>query len=434
MLSESINHISLLTYAAIFRAQSNEQISLLFQDLGCEHHLIQENPSSAPAIPSLTPVGFAHWMTLHILAYPDEEWSRLEKVVLKLPIDADGDLVDGKPERLPKQISRHLLPEREDRKSRMLISEAIETFLDNLGSATRRKGSLTNQTNARHSSTSQTRSRPVEIHQARTSPATAKVQPVEIERERKPYAGTPIPEVPGNEENGPKIERERQPYTAQPGTGKVYTENVNTNIPNRVSRANSTSSRPSAREQPDRATANFEPRHRTHSISNAGQSFNPSSRSRGRRTSSPPMKSFRNTAPEDINLTSKYGANPSSSTSSFTPGSYESTKSFPPPPPGPPPPIDIRGSDRDSNRRSRDERQYRRNIDDDVRFAGEMNSPRDAERLDRYQEALETERLDRGYDRGSVSIDPRDNRGAPLEEWYRKEGRNSDYDTYRRYS
>jgi hypothetical protein len=43
-------------------------------------------------------------MTLFILAHPEEEWKRLEKVVMAMPINADGDLVDGKPERLPKQI------------------------------------------------------------------------------------------------------------------------------------------------------------------------------------------------------------------------------------------------------------------------------------------------------------------------------------------
>jgi hypothetical protein len=43
-------------------------------------------------------------MTIHILAYPDEESKRLEKVVLAMPIDADGEMVDGRPERLPKQI------------------------------------------------------------------------------------------------------------------------------------------------------------------------------------------------------------------------------------------------------------------------------------------------------------------------------------------
>jgi hypothetical protein len=47
-------------------------------------------------------------MTLFILAYPEEEWRRLEKVVMSMPIDTDGDLVDGKPERLPKQIVSEL--------------------------------------------------------------------------------------------------------------------------------------------------------------------------------------------------------------------------------------------------------------------------------------------------------------------------------------
>jgi hypothetical protein len=56
------------------------------------------------AVPSLTPVGFAHWMTLFILAYPEEEHRRLGKVVMSMPIDADDFVVDGKPERLPKQI------------------------------------------------------------------------------------------------------------------------------------------------------------------------------------------------------------------------------------------------------------------------------------------------------------------------------------------
>jgi hypothetical protein len=415
---------SLLTLSpAIFRAQNWEQISRLFQDLGCEHHLVQENSRSPPTIPSLTSVGFAHWMTIHILAYPEQEWARLEKVVIKMPIDADGDLVDGKPERLPKQISRHLLPDKVDPKSKKLVDDAVASFLDDLGSAPRRKASITSSPplSRRQSTASQSRSRPVEIHQNKASPTSAKPQ---LERDRKPYSGAPLSETSSNEESGPRIERERQPYTAQPGAGKVYTENANLHLPNRLGRANSASSRQSGRDQPDAAT-NAERRHsRTHSNTTAGQTYNPSVRAKGRRTSSPPLRSFRNTAPEDINYTSKYGPNPSSSTSSFTPGSFGSTNSFPPPP-GPPP--------SDPNRRSRDQGQWKRTMEDDLRFTGEMNSPRDAERLDRYQEALEAERLGRSYDRGSIPIDPRDIRGAPAEDWYRKDGRNTDYNEYRRY-
>jgi hypothetical protein len=93
--------------AAIFRSQNHENLSNLYQELECQHHLIQEEPFTKPMIPALTPEGFAHWMTTWILAYPDQEAKRLEKVVVSTPIDADGETVDGKPERLPKVCSRH---------------------------------------------------------------------------------------------------------------------------------------------------------------------------------------------------------------------------------------------------------------------------------------------------------------------------------------
>jgi hypothetical protein len=69
--------------------------------------LVQEENYRDPIIPGLTPIGFAHWMTKWILAYPEQEAVRLEKVVCSLPIDADGQIVDGKPERLPKVSSNY---------------------------------------------------------------------------------------------------------------------------------------------------------------------------------------------------------------------------------------------------------------------------------------------------------------------------------------
>ncbi|KAG4426467.1 hypothetical protein IFR04_000349 [Cadophora malorum] len=422
----------------IFRAHSNEHISRLYQDLGCQHHLVQEDSHSAPIIPALTPVGFAHWMTINILAYPDEESERLAKVVIAMPIDADGDLVDGKPERLPKQISRHLLPDREDRSYRKLLESAIENFLDDLGSTSRRKASITSPPLSRHSSsTARPRSGsppargssttrpygpvPVEVHQApRTSPTTSKAQP--IERERKPYGGVPTTSETSSNEEGVKIERDRQPYTAQPGSGKNHIDNLNPPSSTRPARANSTSSRSSAREQPEQADL----RHvRTNSTTSQNR-YPP--RAGTRRSSSPPFKSFSQSTPDDLHsASSKYGPNPSSSTSSFTtnpsskfsPSSRGSDPVFPPPPSGPPP-VDI-------HRRSRDERNYRRGTEDDSRFTGEFNSPRDAEKWDRYQDAARGEDRFGSYERGSVSIDPRD-RGAPLEEWYREKGRGAEYD------
>lgn len=431
---------------SIFRANSNEEhIQQLYQNLGCEHHLIQENPHSPAIIPSLTAVGFAHWMTLFILAYPQEEWTRLERVVRAMPIDADGDLVDGKPERLPKQISRHLLPVKTDPSSQKLLEDAILTFLDGFGSTSRRRGSLAAPSLSRRSST-QSRNRPVEIHQTRTSPTTSKAPP--IERERKPYAGAPSTSEGSSNEETIKIERDRQPYTAQPGSGKVYTEKASSlNIPTRPGRANSTSSRTSTRDQSDvgsRASARelpdaSEPRHhRTQSTTS--QTYVPS-RPTGRRPSSPPLRNFRHSTPDDIQAGARYGANPSSSSSSFNFSSYGSNPTFPPPPPpGPPPPRDpdlrtaempIRqvpdGRGRES--KYRDERQ-RRGTDEEFKFTGEFNSPKDAEKWDRYQEAVVGDRYNVPYERGSVSIDPREMRGA--EDFYRDRPRGSDHDVYGR--
>lgn len=355
----------------------------------------------APTIPALTPIGFAHWMTIFLLAYPDAESKRLEKVVLALPIDADGQMVDGKPERLPKQISRHLLPEKEDRKSRKLVEEAIANFFNDLGSSDRRRAAITPPSLSRHSSASQSRQdvrpRPVEIHQVKTSPTTSRGPP--LERERNPYAGAPstASETSSNEDSI-KIERDRQPYSAQPGSGKVYAD--------ANPKGNST-----------KAPADLpEPRHhRTHSTTS--QTYIPppppprvSVSGRSRRTSSPPIKKYSDSTP-DI---SGYKPGPSlSSTSSnpFTPTSYSSTSGVPP--------VDIRDP---RERRGRDDRQYRRGVDDDARMTGEFNSPRDAERWDRFQEerrATEADRPERSYEhRSTISGDPRDTRA--YEEWYRE--------------
>jgi hypothetical protein len=150
---------------AIFRGQPNEHICRLYQELGCEYHLIQEDPHFAPIIPSLTPVGFAYWMAIFLLAYPEEEWRRLEKVVLEMPIDFDGALVNGKPERLPKQISRHLLPKKEDCDVKMLLEGAFLPLLQDPRVTTHSRTSIKSSP-VRHYS-SRPPHNPVEIHQVR---------------------------------------------------------------------------------------------------------------------------------------------------------------------------------------------------------------------------------------------------------------------------
>lgn len=390
----------LLTLSAIFRAQSNEQISRLYQDLGCEHHLVQDNPSDAPTIPALTPVGFAHWMTTYILAYPEAEARRLDRVVLALPIDADGVSLDGKPERLPKQISRYLLPQKEDRKSKRWVEEAISEFFSDLGTSRRHKPSITSSPPPRRSPSTQSRSRPVDIHQAKASPIA--INPKPAERERKTYSATPSVSESSSNEEPVKIERERQPYTAQPGSGKVYAESSSYNSPPRLGRANSTSV---PKENYDRSENR---RQRTQST--ASQNYAPLPRPT-RPPRSPMLKGYSSSTPDDIGgypFIPSLNSAPSSfaiQPQQFSPSSLGSNGSIPPPPPV------------DRDRRAKEDRRPRRSTADDTRMIAELNSPRDAERWDRILESRSAE------SEGKESRNPVG--GDNAEDWYRDHGKAS---------
>ncbi|KAL2882493.1 hypothetical protein SGCOL_002233 [Colletotrichum sp. CLE4] len=109
-----------------------ERIEFLYQDLDCQYHLVQAAPRSQPNIPGLTPAGFAKWMISSILAYPDPEARRLHAIMSALPINADGPLLNGKPERLPRQLSRHLFPETPDKKVRKIVDEAMWDCLEDV--------------------------------------------------------------------------------------------------------------------------------------------------------------------------------------------------------------------------------------------------------------------------------------------------------------
>jgi hypothetical protein len=323
---------------------ANKKISKLYQGFGCEYYLVtghQPNgqPDLVPTIPALTPLGFTQWMTIHILAHPDEESKRLEKVVMNTAIDADGEMVDGKPERLPKQISRHLLPERTDPRSRKLVRNAIQDFLEDLGeSSSIHKPLITSLPLSRHSTTSQPRPNLVEIHQVRASPTSPKAQPLEWERK----TSAPVISESSRNEKPFKIERDRKPYTARAGCGKVHT-NLNTPKPGCT---NSTSRTGEPEVMETRETGH----HRTR---------------RSRRPSSPPSTCSDLPDPD-------------------RPKYIPRRARFSPPLP---PPTEIRNN---KERIPSDDRQYRRGTDKEAGRKG-------AETWDRYQEAQARE-SDRSYE------------------------------------
>lgn len=111
--------IRILTFRllpALFRCNSSQDcraLESMYQDMQCQYHLVPEGGSDIPNTPALTAAGFVRWMVCCILAAPDQEAYRLDKIVQALPIET-RQLVEGGggglPERLPKQLSRHLLP------------------------------------------------------------------------------------------------------------------------------------------------------------------------------------------------------------------------------------------------------------------------------------------------------------------------------------
>ncbi len=125
----NIKSYLLTRLVAIFQVLSHGHISWIYRYLGCQYYLVQgEDLTKAPTIPALTPLGFSHWMKLFVLAYPSEESQRLDKVVLLMPIDADGVLIDKKPQRLPKQLSRYLLPPNGNHELKKLLKFTLPGF------------------------------------------------------------------------------------------------------------------------------------------------------------------------------------------------------------------------------------------------------------------------------------------------------------------
>lgn len=222
----------------------------MYRQLRCQHHLVQEQEDQRPDIPGLTPVGFERWVTLLIKAHPEEEYQRLQKAVLDMPISNP----DQKKERFPKEISRRLFPGSGDRE----IRESLETAISEHGEIELpKRADGENITSHRPSVVTE----PVSVSTAGINVAPDYVPPARqrepsvervplppfvnptIERERAPYSNTPSEAIiddtnPFSLPQQP-LERERKPYSAVPGGGKQREDEPRTG----KARSDSTASR-----------------------------------------------------------------------------------------------------------------------------------------------------------------------------------------------
>ncbi|KAL8901450.1 MAG: hypothetical protein Q9192_000556 [Flavoplaca navasiana] len=226
---------------------SKRALANQIKDLECQHHLVQEHFGERPDIPGLTPLGFQKWVTLLIQAHPKEEFERLQKAALGMPINNPDD----KKERFPKELSRRLFPGSEDKQVRERIEKAISLHA-NVDLPLRPNQRETSPKVGSHmpsvSDTHMPSRRDSNVNGENVPPPYA---PSNIERERKPYSSipesaiddtNPTPVPPSN-----PIERERKPYSAQPGGGKQFEEEHKGREGSKA-RADSTSVRPQRSE------------------------------------------------------------------------------------------------------------------------------------------------------------------------------------------
>ena len=202
----------------------------MYRDLECQHHLVQEKLDEKPDIPGLTPIGFERWATLLIQAHPNEEFERLGKVVLNMPICNPED----RKERFPKEISRRLFPGYDDLSVGHRLRKAMEVHA-NVEIPKPAKEEIPAPP------------RP-EVHQEEPPPLSA------IERERKPYSNIPTESAIDDTNPVPpitqRIERERKPYSANPGGGKSHEEDLRAREAVKPGRSNSTTTTGRARPIP----------------------------------------------------------------------------------------------------------------------------------------------------------------------------------------
>ena len=215
-------------------------ISRMYRQLRIQHHLIQdENLSERPDIPGLTTYGFERWLSMMILAHPEEEFERIKLAALNMPINNPDD----KKERFPKELPKRLFPKTANHEIRELLVGGMETHAritierQNLDVPTPKAEQTPQQRPRKGSEVS---------HQSFTDasvtsePAPPVPPPGNIERERKPYSKVPAEAIIDDTNPTPTpttarpIERERKPYSVAPGGGRVYEDpgTAGASIPN----------------------------------------------------------------------------------------------------------------------------------------------------------------------------------------------------------
>lgn len=197
-------------------------ISRMLRELEIQHHLVQDKLSERPDIPGITPHGFSAWAIMLIKAHPEQEFERLAKTAVDMPISNPDD----KKERFPKELTRRLFPKQADESVVAALQKAMSVHC-NVKFKPRNEN--TAGVGRSEDTTPRTSRESVEPSKADATitPVTSNGSNTSHQRTEKAESITSEPPVfiESEDENTPTpqpIERERKPYVANVGGGKTY--------------------------------------------------------------------------------------------------------------------------------------------------------------------------------------------------------------------
>lgn len=224
----------LYPWQTVFDDRSSS-ISRLYREFEVQHHLVQDRLDRRPGIPGLTPHGFEKWAITLLRAHPDQEFERLTKTALEMPISNPDD----RKERFPKEISRRLFPRDSDTE---IVSKLRKALNVHCGVIFHPRQDSVPEIDSQPPQMGHRTGEPIQPLPVQSpfppnrrqdsilSPITSRTSPppnyLGVDRDHKPRSTAPsdaaISEDGDDVPTPQPIERERKPYVAQPGGGKTY--------------------------------------------------------------------------------------------------------------------------------------------------------------------------------------------------------------------
>ncbi|KAK6212646.1 hypothetical protein LQW54_005067 [Pestalotiopsis sp. IQ-011] len=125
----------MIPFADVFTSKAsdvNDCLEDFYDRLQCEHLLVQKDSYSRPRVPALSLNGFARYLAICVLAYPNEEIRRLDRIFMDLPLAMDVVELNGSAQGILKTIPEAYRPMKHDPELRKRLDDAFEMLMVDL--------------------------------------------------------------------------------------------------------------------------------------------------------------------------------------------------------------------------------------------------------------------------------------------------------------